>query len=193
MSKVHISIDIETLGNTSYAPITQIGAVAFRDGEIEGEFEAAIQPKWYDNAAVKPLFKIDADTMMWWMSQSRDAQLAAFSGTTDLFTALLGFRTWCWDCKADSKVRIWAKPPQFDCTIIRNGYKALQVLDPNFDGQPGWSHWEERCLRTLIEVFPRIKRMERQGTHHNALDDARHQARQIMAGLQLKKELYGNR
>lgn len=189
--KLHISIDIETLGNTGRAPITQIGAVAFAaDGEVEGEFNGAIDPEFYDNERVRSNFEYTASTLMWWMAQTRGAQQAAFSGTADLFTVLMGFRTWCWDCAGDRKMVVWAKPPQFDLVILRHAYRVMQKENPDFDGEPAWRYWEERCLRTLIETFPRIGRIERQGTHHDALADAYHQQRQIAEGLRLKRELY---
>lgn len=50
--------------------------------------------------------------------------------------------------------------------------------------EPGvpWPHWNDRCYRTLKAMRPDVK-MERTGTHHNAVDDATSQARHALALL----------
>lgn len=47
----------------------------------------------------------------------------------------------------------------------------------------GWEFWNNRCFRTLKGMAPHIK-TERQGTYHNALDDAKTQALHAIKVLQ---------
>jgi inhibitor of KinA sporulation pathway (predicted exonuclease) len=49
----------------------------------------------------------------------------------------------------------------------------------SIDTEPPWKPWEERCYRT-INAIVKIPQDERQGTYHNALDDALHQTRHLM-------------
>jgi len=43
---------------------------------------------------------------------------------------------------------------------------------------PPWSYRNDRCYRTLAAICPEVK-MERIGTFHNAVDDAKSQARHL--------------
>jgi exodeoxyribonuclease VIII len=45
-----------------------------------------------------------------------------------------------------------------------------------------WRHWNDRCYRTVKSLYPDVK-LERVGTHHNAVDDAESQARHLIAML----------
>lgn len=50
---------------------------------------------------------------------------------------------------------------------------------------PPWRYSNERCYRTLKSMAPHIE-IQRTGTHHNAVDDARAQAEHA---IRLVKEL----
>ena len=54
-------------------------------------------------------------------------------------------------------------------------------------GKAPWTFWQERDLRTLKGLSPDL-RIERSGTHHNALDDALHQARLVQHILTSRNE-----
>jgi len=51
-----------------------------------------------------------------------------------------------------------------------------------------WYFWNDRCYRTMKSLYPQIP-MERDGVHHNALDDAISQARHLMAILKCMSEV----
>jgi exodeoxyribonuclease VIII len=43
-----------------------------------------------------------------------------------------------------------------------------------------WEFWKDKCYRTVKGMYPDVK-MERSGTHHNALDDAFYQTLHLIA------------
>ena len=60
----------------------------------------------------------------------------------------------------------------FDNVIIENAYKAVGMKRP-------WTPWDDRCYRTIKDMV-HITEDEREGSHHNALDDAIHQANHLI-------------
>jgi len=70
---------------------------------------------------------------------------------------------------------IWANAPSFDCEILADAYDRVDIAKP-------WDYWDERCYRTL-KSLPGAVDIDRQGDHHDALDDAAHQARVASATL----------
>ena len=63
--------------------------------------------------------------------------------------------------------------------LLEAAFKAVKRPVP-------WKWSMNRCYRTVKNLFPDVK-MERSGTHHNALDDARDQARHLMRILEEMK------
>jgi inhibitor of KinA sporulation pathway (predicted exonuclease) len=72
-------------------------------------------------------------------------------------------------------VSIWGNGANFDNPLLACAYEAVDV-------KPYYKFWNERCYRTVKNQYPDIK-LERTGTYHNALDDARSQAEQICQKL----------
>jgi len=67
---------------------------------------------------------------------------------------------------------VWGNGADFDLPILAAAYKAA-------GGPPPWKPYNGRCYRTLKNLAPSIK-LERQGTHHQALDDAVCQAKHLI-------------
>lgn len=162
----HLMIDIETLGTRPNAPILSIGAVVFdpNTGKQGATFYRAIDPA---NAFLHGV--PDGDTFKWWMEQSDAARKAAVAGTTllpDALTALTKMPV-VW-----KDVQVWANDPDFDVTILNYAFhKTLGCLSP-------WRFWNTRSCRTIAEVAGK-RPPKPQGVHHNALDDAKHQAKWV--------------
>jgi exodeoxyribonuclease VIII len=66
------------------------------------------------------------------------------------------------------QVKLWGNGANFDNVILVNAYRRTGIKAP-------WQFYNDRCYRTIKSMFKRIE-MERSGTHHNALDDAKSQA-----------------
>jgi len=159
MTTDRIMIDCETLGTDPGATIVSIGAVAFDADGPGDEFRAAVSP----TSCQRHGLSIDAETLEWWLTQDAAAR-EQLRGGTDLETALEDLTMFVAD--ADE---IWANSPAFDCAILGAAYDAVGLTTP-------WAYYETRDYRTLsdLAIAPRIGH---EGTDHDALDDARHQAR----------------
>lgn len=163
-------LDLETMGNKPGCPIIAIGAVEFAKGELGREFYAQINLESAMHYGLKP----NGDTIMWWMKQSEEAR-AAFKDNEkayELTIALKMFRDWL---APDSEV--WGNGADFDNTILAAAYDACGMVAP-------WKFYNNRCYRTMKSLFKNVP-VDRVGTYHNALDDAKTQAMHLMKGMKL--------
>lgn len=180
----HVMVDLETLGTVPGCVILSIGAVEFCPdaGKLGKEFYEVIST--YDS--LECLLSVDKDTEAWWLNQSRDAQrvleLAHQPDATKLAVALARFNDYLASIAPPSKIRLYGNGADFDNPILRVAYTCAKVK-PYFAGYGGRCY---RQLKNLDELFGpalRFEKLERQGTHHNALDDAKSQAQHLMANV----------
>jgi hypothetical protein len=77
--------------------------------------------------------------------------------------------------EALGNIRVWANGPQFDLVILQSAFDRYGIKRP-------WVCWQERCVRTALEMAGyekgSISWIER-GPRHRALNDARHEARKL--------------
>ena len=165
-----ISFDLETLGKKYNSFITSIGAAEFNinTGEIIDTFYQRI-----DLSKSQPGRIIDGDTVKWWFKQGPDAQ-SAFTGDKGLYlhVALANLSYWMEDKEG---VRVWGNGATFDISILEHAYQTHAADDPP------WKFWNIQDMRTILRVAEELTSFDkgmikREGTHHNALDDAVHQA-----------------
>lgn len=174
-----VMLDLETMGTGPNAAIIAIGAVEFdvKSGELGREFYNTVSLQ----SAVESGGAIDASTVIWWMDQS-DAARAEFKRTGIHITdALVNFSTWLGGCGLTSSRRVWGNGAAFDNVILASAYRASGFDVP-------WEFWNDRCYRTIRAILPPMP-IERGGTHHRAVDDARTQARhliQLLRGVNLQ-------
>lgn len=162
-----LMIDIETLGLAPGAAIVSIGAVHFHPDGLGDEFGASIDLQSCQAAGLD----VDADTLQWWLKQD-DGVRAQLRGGKPLGSTLAAFDRFYDDINPDE---IWANSPAFDCAILEAAYDAVE-------GEAPWDFYERRDLRTLRNLG--IKGgAEREGSEHDALADARYQAREAAALL----------
>jgi len=161
-----LMLDIETLGTEPGCAICSIGAVVF-DTDGLGNRET-----WsVDIASCQSLgMRIDAETLHWWLDQS--PTVSELRGGEELPQVLHEFAAFYREADADE---IWANSPSFDCEILADANGRVDIEQP-------WDYWDERCFRTLKNL-PGAADIDRQGDHHDALDDAAHQARVASATL----------
>lgn len=160
----HVMVDLETLGNGSNAVITSIGAAKFNSSGVTDTFFCTVDPE----SCVASGLKMDVSTVLWWMKQSDDARAAFKSKGLLLGDALEQFSSWF-----PKESCLWGNGATFDNVILSNAYKAVGQQTP-------WPYWGDRCYRTAKALFSEIKAPVFQGTVHNALDDAVHQARHLI-------------
>jgi len=172
MSDFHCMVDIETLSTEATAAVLAIGAVMFNPRG--GDEEDTLVETFFIRISLDSNEKYDrhmsSGTIKWWMSQSEDARTKTFSGDmSPLNFALRDFGTWCRTFETQP-TRIWAKSPDFDCSILEHACKTTHQDWP-------FKFWDTRCVRTITELAypegnaPKIG----VGVAHDALDDAKRQ------------------
>lgn len=168
----NVMVDLETLGKGSNAAIVAIGAVEFDPVEGLGrEFYKVVNAE----SSVKAGMVIDADTVKWWMQQSDEARDIFHYDGCSLDDVLRQFEVWF-----PFDAELWGNGATFDNVVLGNAYALCGIARP-------WSYRGDRCYRTLKNLYP--LEMEWEGTHHNALDDAKNQARHAIAILRKHKEV----
>jgi hypothetical protein len=167
--KNEVMVDIETFGNGKYACIVQIGACYFdRDtGEIRETFKANIDAR----SSVKAGAEIDADTVYWWLKQSKEA-IASITAEPlkDIKATLIDFNTFM------SKAQCVWSHATFDFVILTEAMKRLSI-------KPSFSYRTARDIRTLVDLANTHHRPNREGTHHDALDDCKFQVQYCVEAL----------
>lgn len=168
------SVDLETLGTRYNAPVIAIGVAQFdrTTGKIGATFYRAIDL----DSAIKA-GKVSGGTVAWWMTKSPAAK-AVFTeeNRVSLATALDELGTWMRGLAISPKV--WGNGSGFDITILEHAYDngCVGLREP-------WHFTNIRDMRTIADVaiLSSEEWPKREGTHHNALDDAKHQAACISA------------
>lgn len=154
-----VMLDLETMDTGPNAAIVSIGAVKFDSAacEISGTFYTNVDLQSCLDAGLA----VSGDTVMWWMEQDDDARAALRNGTP-LGTALRSFSNWCGD------VPVWGNAATFDNDIMRNAYEKAGLPCP-------WQYWNDRCYRTMKNLFPAVPKPPANKQAHNALADAQWQ------------------
>ena len=146
------------------ASIASIGAVYFRNDEIIDKFYCTVDLKSCKIAGLD----VEQDTINWWMTQSKEARDALRVGNISLVEALEQFSDWF----PDKNAWVWGNGSSFDNVIMESAYAATGMTPP-------WKWWNNRCYRTLKSIID-IPEADREGTYHNALDDAMHQTKHLI-------------
>ncbi|WP_374989761.1 exonuclease [Escherichia coli] len=170
----HLMIDLETMGKNPDAPIISIGAIFFdpQTGDMGPEFSKTIDLETAGGV-------IDRDTIKWWLKQSREAQSAIMTDEIPLDDALLQLREFIAENSGEFFVQVWGNGANFDNTILRRSYERQGIPCP-------WRYCNDRDVRTIVELGKAIDFDARtaipfEGERHNALDDARYQAKYVSA------------
>ncbi|EGB0959266.1 3'-5' exoribonuclease [Escherichia coli] len=173
----HLMIDLETMGTNTNAPIVVIGAVFFdpQTGEIGPVFYIVISLTDAMNTGAVP----DGGTIKWWLKQSSEARAAILTDQVKLKDALSRFREFINEYSDEKFVQVWGNGATFDNAILRTSYERLDIPCP-------WRYHNDRDVRTIVELGKTIDFDARtvipfEGVRHNALDDARHQAKYVSA------------
>lgn len=176
----HVMLDLETMGHGPNAAIVAIGAVAFDPDTNAVDTERGFYSPVSLQSSVQYRLQMDASTVMWWLKQS-DAARTALTAAEDrtLDDALYRFQMWCYQYEAPADLPVWGNGAAFDNVILRNAFREADMVPP-------WRHWNDRCYRTVKGMAPGVK-LERQGTHHHALDDAISQANHLISVLNFLK------
>ena len=174
----HLMLDLETLGNKSYSVILSISAVAFdmKTGETFEEFHMDLD--FADQ--LKKGAIVNADTILWWLTQSDDARkMVTDAKRKSTNHVLRQFNTWLSytfnkDAYKSDEISLkevisWGNSNSFDQGILENLYELFEIKNYLV-------HWNERDVRTLVSFSPEIKKNEIfDGVKHYGIDDCKHQ------------------
>ncbi|EKS6326557.1 3'-5' exoribonuclease [Enterobacter hormaechei] len=175
----HLMIDLEAMGKKPTAPIVAIGAVFFdpQSGDMGAEFYAAVDLTSAMDQGATP----DGETIIWWLKQSSEARAAICTDDTrhiaDALSELSAFISRNSDNPRNLKV--WGNGASFDNVILRSAYERAGHTCP-------WQFWNDSDVRTMVLLgkelgFDPKRNMPFDGVAHNALADARHQAKYVSA------------
>ncbi|EIX2881732.1 3'-5' exoribonuclease [Salmonella enterica] len=173
----HLMVDLETMGENQDAPIVAIAAVLFdpQTGEIGAIFYAVISLVDAMKSGAVP----DGETIERWLQQSGEARSALLVDQRLLVDALLQLREFINEHSDEKLIQVWGNGATFDNVILRRSYERLGIPCP-------WRFYNDRDIRTIVELGKAIGYDARndiafEGERHNALDDARHQAKYVSA------------
>ena len=143
-----IMIDTETLGMSDRSVVVQIHLAAFDldDPESTVNHFGSTLPL---DPQIRAGRTVDADTLVWWLSQEDDARVIFASEETkgnrdDLYNFLQAAMTWLGHIVAASdETQVWGMGAGFDTRVIKNLVRDFELDWPvHYRG--------ERDLRTLL-------------------------------------------
>ncbi|HGU5138228.1 TPA: 3'-5' exoribonuclease [Escherichia coli] len=168
----HLMIDLETMGKNPDAPINALAGKFFdpATGEMGPEFSKTIDLETAGGVIVR-------DTIKWWLKQSREAQSAILTDEIPLDDALLQLREFIDENSGEFFVQVWGNGANFDNVILRRSYERQGIPCP-------WRYTNDRDVRTMVALglvmdFDARSVITFEGERHNALHDARYQAKYV--------------
>jgi 3' exoribonuclease, RNase T-like len=176
-------IDMETLATSPTAKVLSIGAVLFHSTQ-PANFPADFDKEIYLtlNLQEQTLRYEDPLTVRWWEQQSVEARKALSDSKDCQYTIssqLSSLNLWFKDIESYNHTPIvWGNGAAFDNAIMISLYQDFSKTLP-------WSYKADMCYRTLRALKGDCVDWDslEGGTYHNALDDAKYQARALVQML----------
>jgi len=166
-----VVVDLETVGIEPGCGILSIGACTL-DGSRTFYSRVEVN-SCYQNGMTS-----NEATLKWWRQQEEVAREEAFGGTNNIVTALRDLELFIRSVGAKA---VWGNGATFDCSIIQEAARRCRV-------SPVYNSYNDRCYRTLKNLYPEIAAGAFVGTKHNSLHDAQHQAQHARRILIARQE-----
>lgn len=171
-----VMLDFETLGTDHDAVLCSAGLVRFN---IEtGEILATAHCFADLRSALSHNRIVDPETLLWWLSQATEAQVALAEGMRNHGMPWTGFlshiREFIGDSREeDGNLRLWSNGATFDVSLLEYALKQENLRAP-------WKYSAARDMRTLVDIAkPFEHSVVLEGTKHDALADAVYQAKVV--------------
>jgi hypothetical protein len=161
-----LMIDLETFGNAQGSVIRSVGALVFDrySDRVGAEFYMNID----EASCLERGLTKDPETVAWWETQPKAARDALLVDPRPMDEVASAFCAW-YDRQPGLKA-IWSQGGNYDEPLWSWFLKAAGCK------RVPWKFWESRCTRTIYDASGfNIYSVKRAGTHHNALEDCRHQ------------------
>jgi hypothetical protein len=186
MRKLHIMLDLETLGKKLMAPILQVGAACAIESEdgtwalTPFHFERTIS---LDHAMQQRT--PDASTLLWWMDQNEEARSKVLveqgKSVEFVLTSFSNFVAQSKEAIDASEVYVWGNGASSDNAWLIGLYEQHGVPVP-------WEYWGNMCYRTIKNFNRHVPRPEIPAhLKHTALADARSQLVHLIAIMESRK------
>ena len=161
-----VMVDLETMAATNNASIVSIGAVMIDTEQLNTVSDFYIT---VDLESCAPYgFDVEASTVLWWLQQSEHARMQLTGDKRfPIDEALKQFAVWC------GNRPVWGNGATFDNVILRNAYRRVGQKCP-------WHYRNDRCYRTMKELFPEASVPPPNEKKHDALADAHWQAQHLI-------------
>lgn len=168
MSRFALMIDIETLGLSPGAAVTQVGYCV---ADIETR-EYTLPPRALFLNPNDQGREIDFGTVQWWMKQDRAVADGVFSDKAERVHHAHAFNVMQSIVREHERCEVWASPAMFD----------LPILTSLWGGKKPWVYNMERDLMTLYKLLDPSKLLEPpdNGKAHDAAADAHWQMEYLM-------------
>lgn len=181
MNKLHIMLDLETLGKKVLAPIVQIGAaVAIEDAA--GNWSLHEGARFENTIALDSAMehrKPDASTILWWAEQNAEARASALReegySVVDALQNFAEFVKTCSFAFVIGEVYVWGNGASSDNAWLLGLYEQYGIKAP-------WEYWGNMCYRTMKNYNRHIPRPEiPEHLKHTAYADAHAQLVHLVA------------
>lgn len=182
-----IIIDAETLDTKDTAVIPSIGA---RLCNLEtGEMGEGFHVKLDVQAQIDAGYTISASTLAFWLNQQQAARsylIDIMDRKVPLVSRQVGFSMLHQFISSVKNAHAWGNGISFDL--------GLCIREWGDDNLP-WEFWNEQDVRTIVSFGRRVfdvqfkKEVQFEGTQHNPLDDATHEAQYLMEYFKHGREL----
>jgi len=181
-NRAEYMLDIETMGVNIKAPIAAIGVCKFdrSTGEVTDTFYREVSYKG------QPGRLEDQSTVEFWSKQSDEAR-SCLNGTLALEDVLRELAEFIFTTSNSNKIFMWGNSGKFDTGNLETAYLECGMKVPWADSWQGDSCF--RVIRRELEEVGIKARVKREGVHHNALDDAKHQVKVLCKILSKLKDL----
>jgi 3' exoribonuclease, RNase T-like len=164
---LHVMIDLETWGTAPGSALRSIGAVTFSPyGERHEEhtFYSNIDRESCEAVGLS----IDPKTADWWSVQSVEAQNRLVEDCRDLREVARDFALWWLQVGG---TYVWSNGANFDEVLWRVACERMRHYAP-------WKYYNVRDTRTCWHLARlNHKAVKFEGVQHDAIADARHQAK----------------
>lgn len=174
-----VSLDLETLATAPDAIIASIGIeVATDQGCHIASFKRKVNLD-------QPGRSVSSSTTAFWFAQSQEAQQLTFASNDEECELLQTLREVVADVyvfldehMADPNAILWGNPATFDIAKLEHAMRMYGMRTP-------WQYYQVGCMMTLKRTSHITwGEIPFDGTPHDCLDDAKHQAKIIRALLE---------
>lgn len=184
---IDLMMDLETLGKGYGNVVLSVAIVPFYINTIKAEPITA-QPFLQRISIVDSLiegYKVDGDTLQWWMQQDKEVREQEFNGTLTVEDFLDRLQVYFeYIVREHSTYRIWVTSAKLDFGCIQGLYH-LQGRKYPIDFR------SERCMRTFREftkmMFPQYKQAKG-SLDHNPISDCNRQIEDIQTAYRLFRD-----